>query len=169
MNELITFKQEIFFRLKAPWKQSAFKGVFSIVLILAGLGVFLPFLIKNNFNIPDVSISLGTYFIASIVSSSLDLSLSIKTINKASYVIYTTLALVISLVLFLLTIILNFNLLKLVFAIIGFMLSFIIWVIANSDKEIFDDIKYTKKLEQSIQNTSSFDSMLDELKENDEK
>ncbi|NPA44855.1 MAG: hypothetical protein GXO49_04910 [Chlorobi bacterium] len=168
MNEIISFKEEIFFRLKSPWKQSAFNGVFAIVVILAGFGVFFPFMIKNNFNIPDISISLGTYFIASIVSSSLDLGLSIKTINKASYIIYTILALVITLILFSLAITIRPNFWKLSIAVFGFVLSFMIWIIANSDKEIFDDLKYTKKLERSIKTTSEIDDMLNELKNENE-
>ncbi len=167
MSELKSFKQEISLRLKEPWKQTAFTGVFLIVIILAGFGIFFPFIMKNELTIPDLSISLGTYFVASIVSSSLDLSLSVKTINKASYIIYTILVMIIMLLMFLFSVILQINYLKLFFAILGFILSILIWIIANSEKDIFDDVKFAKKLKSSMEDTNNYNNMLNEL--NDDK
>jgi hypothetical protein len=162
------FIKEIKSKFKKPWKQSAFIGYFVLSLILALIAIFAPiFEIKDDYY-RAITASISTFFLASIVSSIVDLNLSFTTLNKASFSIYTILVLVISMIVFMITFILS-DFWRLFPSIFGFLLAFFIWVISNSDKDVFDDKKYAKKLKSSINDTNNYNDMLDKISDNNEK
>jgi len=161
MNKQNSFWKEIRDKLISPWKQSAFNGVFFITNFIAFFAILFPFIINKEIDSYNLSISISTYFLASIVSSAIDLSLS-QSINKASFAIYTISSLVIIFIMFVLAVSFKDNK-SLLFAIIGYLFSIIIWILANSGKSIFDDKKYNNIMDKSIIETNNYQEMLNQV------
>jgi len=167
MKERTNFKNEIKNKLREPWKQDAFIGYFILTIILSAIAIFTPLYNISQDYVQNISSAIGTFFLASIVSSTIDLNLSFKTINKASFSIYTIIALIIVIALFAFTILYS-GILGLISAIIGFLFSLFIWVIANSEKEILNDEKHTIKLKESFAKTNDFGDLLKQITDSDE-
>lgn len=163
----INFWSEVKRRLTDPWNESAFYGYFILTIILASVAIFTPLNDVSSGYTKAISASVGTFFLASIVSSTIDLNLSFSIINKASFSIYTILALIISIVLFVLTFILVDNW-RLIPSLTGLLLSLFIWVIANSDKDIYNDEKHAKKMKESLDRTNNYQNLFNEISEGDE-
>jgi membrane associated rhomboid family serine protease len=163
----INFWSEVKRRLTDPWKESAFSGYFVLTIILASVAIFTPLCDVSSGYTKAISGSIGTFFLASIVSSTLDLNLSFSIINKASFSIYTILALIISIALFVLTFILTDNW-RLFPSLTGLLLSLFIWVIANSDKDIYNDEKHAKKMKESFTRTNNYQNLFNQISKGDE-
>lgn len=165
-GEKIGFKKEISFRLTKPWCP-AFHGYFwGFVVLFAVISIVIPIIISSSIDSRIIAISIGTYFIALMASSSIDISLSFTTINKASFTIYTFIFLIISFILFFLALYLS-DFWGIFPAILGFLISLLVWIVANSDKDILNDEKHAKKLKESINETNDYYNLLNQV-ENDE-
>lgn len=166
-DTIFNFWNEVKRKLVDPWKESAFCGYFTLTIILAAIAIITPLADVSSGYTQVITASISTFFVALIVSSTIDLNLSFNTINKASFSIYTILALIISIVLFALTFLLS-DFWRLVPSTVGFVISIIIWIIANSDKDIVNDKKHAKKLEESIAKTNNYQSLLNNISGSDE-
>jgi len=166
-NIKINFWSEVKRRLTDPWKESAFYGYFILTIFLALVAILTPLSDVSSGYTKAISASIGTFFLASIVSSTIDLNLSFSIINKASFSIYTIHALIISIALFALTFILANNW-RLIPSLIGLLFSLFIWVIANSDKDIYNDEKHAKKMKESFDRTNNYQKLYNEISEGDE-
>jgi drug/metabolite transporter (DMT)-like permease len=136
-----SFLQEIYHRLVRPWN-SAFFGYFVlIVVVFGGFGVAYSFFSAINSTDVDgtaVAQNLATYFMAILASSIIDLNISWEIENRVSFLIYSVLFFVIG-VLFLIwtySIHTNFAFFP---AIIGTLLSWAIWILANAYNEKLSD------------------------------
>jgi len=165
-DTVLNFWNEVKRKLSDPWKEAAFCGYFALTIILAAVAIITPLTDVSSGYIQVITASISTFFIASIVSSTIDLNLSFDTINKASFSIYTILALIISIVLFALNFILT-DYWRLIPSIAGFIVSIIIWIIANSEKDIVNDKKHAKKLADSVAKTNNYSSLLSQISESD--
>lgn len=169
MEQLIkyNFFEEIKIRFTKPWNQPAFVGYFILSIILALIAIAAPLVDISEKYYQAISASMGTFFIASIVSSTIDLNLSFRTRNKASFSVYTILTLIISILLFTIIFFLKEGW-RLIPAIFGFLIAMFVWIIANSEKDILNDEKVIEKTKESFDAINNYDNMLDKLEENDE-
>lgn len=166
-DKKFNFWKEVKRRITEPWTEPAFYGYFILTIILASVAIFTPLSDVSSGFSKAISASIGTFFLASIVSSTIDLNLSFSIINKASFSIYTILALIISIALFVLTFILTDDW-RLIPSLTGLLLSLVIWVIANSDKDIYNDEKHAKKMKESFARTNNYQNLLNQISEGDE-
>jgi hypothetical protein len=162
-----SFWSEVKDKLTTPWKQSVFIGLFILLLLLVAIAVIVPLLKISSGYIQSISISLSTFFIATIVASTIDLQLSYSFLNRASLIVYAILSLLIVLILFALSVLLSGSI-SLLPAISGFIISIIIWIIANADKDISSDKKHQQKMIQSIKQTNAYNEFFTKVTEEDE-
>jgi len=146
------FKAELLRKIKEPWC-SAFTGYFIFIIVLfCILGVVIPFLFLDNDTIShSISSSISTYFIALMASSAIEIILSFSTNNKASFAIYSIALFVLGVVLLYLS---NYlaNSWSLIPALIGLILSFLFWIIANADNPKLNDNYYNEELQKKTDN-----------------
>lgn len=135
------FFQEIFHRLTKPWN-TAFTGYFIlIVIIFAGLGVFVS--IWSAIDSPEIdglriAQNMATYFMAIIASSIVDLNISWEIENRVSFLIYSILLFVIAVFILGLTYYIPSNY-AFIPAILGCILAWLIWVLANAYNDRLND------------------------------
>lgn len=151
----IDFFTECWVRFKKPWCNSfSAYFIFIIVLFSAG-GVFFALFSSTETNIKIYSIAsnMSTYFIALIIPAVIDIFLSFgKLRNKVSFIIYMIVILVLCGILLWLSNTVN-NYFVLIPAIIGILLSWFFWVIANSDNDNLSDYSYDQKIKDEIAKT----------------
>jgi len=170
MDKLIknsNFWSEVKDKLTAPWQQSVFIGLFILLLLLVTIAVVVPLFKISSGYIQSISVSLSTFFIATIVASTIDLQLSYSFLNRASLIVYAILFLLIVLILFALSVLLSSSI-SLLPAILGFIISIVIWIIANADKDISSDKKHQQKMLQSIKQTNEFSEFFNKAIKEDE-
>jgi hypothetical protein len=155
-DNINTFRNEIEQRLTKPWKQSAFHGYFwGIIITFAIVSLIVPlFNVETTKAIQTIAISAASYFIALVGSSSIDISLITSTKFKASFSIYSFVIFIFSIILFALSVLLP-SFWGIIPAGLGLVFAILVWIVANSDKDIYNDEKYSKKLEESIIATSA--------------
>jgi len=135
------FFQEIGHRLTRPWNSAFFGYFFLIVVVFAGFGVAYSIFaaIKSplaNGNI--VAQNLATYFMAILASSIVDLNISWEIENRVSFLIYSILVFVLGVFILIWTYSLDtyFAFLP---AIIGCLISWLTWILANAYNEKLSD------------------------------
>lgn len=133
------FNTEIKERLSSPWG-APFLGYLLIVFLMGGIGIILNIIVThiNICQAPEIAKNIGVFFIAIIVSSSVDLNLTESIINRKAFLIWSTLIAFVSVVLLVL-IFTSQNFWSYFLSGIGVIISVIIWVLANSDSEKFSE------------------------------
>lgn len=141
----MNFFQEVWLRFQMPWKQGAFVGYFIFIVVLfGGVGVLASIHDvyqdgwKDCFRIAQ---NVGTYFMAIIAASVVDLNLSLSIKNFASLIIYSIVALAVSLVLFYWSYTANSNV-AFVPACLGLVLGLVVWILANADNDKLNDSSF---------------------------
>jgi peptidoglycan/LPS O-acetylase OafA/YrhL len=143
------FFEELWDRFKMPWKHIAFKSYFFwIVIVFGGLGIIITCCEELGKETPiffNIARSVATTFIALIAASLVDLNLSFNIKNIPSLIINSLALIGVSILLlyFSFTIQTELSLLP---AIIGYVLSILIWILANADNERLSDGTYYKKM-----------------------
>lgn len=152
MEEDDNIFQEIWKRFKKPWCIS-FSLYFAIVIIFFGsAGVWLPIL--RDGGIIDVSsfcMNVITYSCALIVPAFVSICLSVWNFkNKVSLVIFITTMLVVVAITIGYTIFGD----SLIDAIICFIISLVLWVIANCENEEMNDNKFNESIKEGTKSVS---------------
>ena len=118
-------------------------GYLLIVFIMGGLGIIFN-LVVNNLNItgvPEISKNIGVFFIAILISATVDLNLTESIVNRKSFLIWSVLTAFVSVILLFL-IFTTQNTWSYLFAGIGVVIAIIVWVLANSDSDKFNESIY---------------------------
>lgn len=142
------FFQEICDRLSKPWNSAFFGYFFLIVIVFAGFGVFYSFF--NALHSPSgeaviVAQNLATYFMAILAASVIDLNISWEIENRVSFLLYSVIILVVGILLLIWTYSMNSGF-AFVPSILGCLLSWFIWIIANADNEKLSDENFYNKM-----------------------
>lgn len=149
----IDFFAECWERFKKPWCNSfTAYFVFIIVFFSAGGIIFSLFSsLEAEEKISSIASNMSTYFIAIIIPAVINIFLSFfKLRNKVSFIIYMIVILVLSGILLWLSNTLNMNFV-LIPAIVGILLSWFFWVIANSDNDNLSDYSFDKKIKDEVE------------------
>lgn len=150
MDNKVSFYAEIRQRFLMPWNQEAFKSYFIwIIIIFGGISIGFTFydeiVVQEKFSWHTISKSIGTTFCALIAGSLVDLNLSFKIKNMPSMIINSIGIVGTSIFLLFLIFKMNSNW-SILPAIIGYIISLIIWIIANADNENLSDGTYYDKI-----------------------
>lgn len=143
------FLTEQYERFKMPWKHFAFKSYFFwIVIIFGSLGVFITLYEELTACHPDpekISEGIATTFVALIAASLVDLNLSFNVKNIPSLIINSIAFIGLSILLLFLSFSVQ-SWWSLIPAIVGYVLSLLIWILANADNERLADETYYKRM-----------------------
>jgi hypothetical protein len=149
----INFFQECWARFKKPWCGS-FTAYFIFVIVFFSAGGVVFAIFDGNHSglnkVLSISSSVSTYFIALVIPSIINIILSFWSLkNKVSFIIYLIVGLVISFALLWLS---NsmFNYFVFIPALIGVLLSWFLWVIANYDNELLNDALFNESINRNV-------------------
>jgi len=142
------FFQEIKHRLARPWNSAFFGYFFLIVIVFAGFGVAYSFL--NAIKSPQndgiiVAQNLATYFMAILAASVIDLNISWEIENRVSFLLYSMLIFVIGIILLIWTYSVSSDF-AFIPSILGCVLSWLIWILANAFNEKLSDETFYNKM-----------------------
>lgn len=125
------------------------------VLIIGGAGIWISLIQELNnthFNTKSLTLNIGTYYLALITTSYIDITTNEKIINKKSLQIYSFIFLFIIVAIFGLTFILPSSY-SLLLSTIGILIALFIWHLANCDNEKFNDESYSAKMKAGAKET----------------
>lgn len=129
------FIDEIKERFISPFKYPQYVGYFIFCILLIGAtGVYITiwdFFVNNGDGL-DISKEMGTYLIAILGTSILDLNLSREIKNKDSFFIYSLIILLIGVITVFLIVRID-TIFSFILAFIGVLLAWFIWWFANAD------------------------------------
>jgi hypothetical protein len=144
-----TFFAELTERFKMPWKHGAFRSYFFwIVILFGGFGIMITCYKEATKPTPEIfniSRCIGTTFIAVIAASLVDLNLSFNIKNIPSLIINSIAFIAVSILLMYFSFSINSGW-SLVPSILGYILSLLIWILANADNDRLSDETYYKKM-----------------------
>lgn len=135
------FFQEICHRLTRQWNSAFFGYFILIVIVFAGLGVALSFYAAIKSPQDDgilVAQNLATYFMAILATAVIDLNISWEIQNRVSFLIFSILTFVIGFLILLWTYSLSTDF-AFFPAIIGCILAWGVWILANAYNEKLSD------------------------------
>jgi hypothetical protein len=141
-DEKTGFFNECWERFKKPWCGSFVAYFIFFIIILGGLGVLFSIFgtsTSPNEKIHSIASNLSTYFVALTIPAITDILMTFMSMkNKVSFIIYSVVFILISIALLYLsnTIETHYVLIP---SIIGTILCWFIWVIANYDNEYLSD------------------------------
>ena len=125
------------------------------VLLIGGAGIWISLIQELNnphFNAKSLTLNIGTYYLALITTSYIDITTNEKIINKKSLQIYSFIFLFIIVAIFGLTFILPSSY-SLLLSTIGILIALFIWHLANCDNEKFNDESYNAKMKAGAKET----------------
>lgn len=125
------------------------------VLLIGGAGIWISLfqeLNNSQFNAKNLTLNIGTYYLALITTSYIDITTNEKIINKKSLQIYSFIFLFIIVAIFGLTFILPSSY-SLLLSTIGILIALFIWHLANCDNEKFNDESYSAKMKAGAKET----------------
>lgn len=152
MNDISFFK-ELWERLKYPWKITSFVLYFIFVIIIfGGVGIWLPFFQKSSILLYHVADNMMTYSIALSIPACITIILQYfpKAENQVSLIISIISLLLIEVVVIVLFVVINSDW-KFHIAVLGIVLSWIFWTIANSDNKYLDDKSYRQTIKDDLE------------------
>lgn len=148
----LTIWSEVRTRILLPWKPfnwNFFGYLFGVIILIGGLGVWVSFYMAFKSPMDDghtAAISLATFFIALWATSYLDINFLTDVENKIGFLLFNFLFFAFAIFLMWLVYELGSSNWSFLPASIGFLLSMIIWYVANADNEKFDEKTYNEKL-----------------------
>lgn len=125
------------------------------ILLIGGAGIWISLIQELNnthFNTKSLTLNIGTYYLALITTSYIDITTNEKIINKKSLQIYSFIFLFIIVAIFGLTFILPSSY-SLLLSTIGILIALFIWHLANCDNEKFNDESYSAKMKAGAKET----------------
>jgi len=150
MNDNI-FK-ELYDRLIKPWKKIGFTLYFLLVVVIfGGIGVIMSFFFAGNTNDSGFVSNLMTYSIALSIPACITILLQYfpRATNKVSLVLLSISLLIIQVIVIFIFYFIDYG--QLLVAILSTILSWIFWVIANSDNAYLDDKTYSQTIKDDVE------------------
>ena len=145
----MNFFQEMWFKLTIPWKFIAFNSYFIwIILLFGGFGIFTTIYMECTSSCAQyykIAQSMATFFIAIIAASLVDINLSYTVKNVPSLMINTIALVGVAFTLALITFKIQDNRAFLP-ASIGYLISLLVWVLANAENEKLRDKTFQKAM-----------------------
>lgn len=138
-----------------PFNDLYFVYMFFFILIIGGIGIWTSIFQEINnekFEMKNISLSIGTYFLALISTSYIDLTTNEKIQNKKSLQVYSFVLFVVLLCFFITSLFLT-SYYSLFFSIVGVLITLFIWHLANCDNEKFYDESYSSKMKTETKET----------------
>lgn len=141
----------------SPWKHLSFVGFFFGFVILIGcVGIYPPIyrsFMEENYSSWSIIENVLTYSIALIMPACVTLILNSfsRTEQKVSLIVYTILLFIVLPLALCLVSYLSHNAIP---AIICFVLSLIVWILANHDNSGLLDASYEKNIKENVENNS---------------
>lgn len=129
--------------------------LFFFILLIGGAGIWISLIQEYNnesFNLKTLTLNIGTYYLALITTSYIDITTNEKIINRKSLHIYSFILLFIISIIFYLTFVL-IPFFSVALSVIGIILALYIWHLANCDNEKFNDESYNAKMKKQAKNT----------------
>ncbi|MFY7732397.1 MAG: hypothetical protein ACOVSR_02860 [Bacteroidia bacterium] len=157
-NSIPHFFKEIKNRAKLqffPFNDLYFTYLFFFVLLIGGVGIWITLiqeLNKKEFNHTSIILNIGTYYLALLTTSYIDITTNEKIVNKKSLQIYSFVYLFIIIGVFSLSFFLPQNY-SIAMAILGLLLALFVWHVANCDNEKFMDESYMARVKSEAKAT----------------
>lgn len=155
------FFQEIYHRLTIPWNSAFFGYFLLIVIVFAGFGVAYSFFSAVKSPQDDgiiVAQNLATYFMAILAASVIDLNISWEIENRVSFLIYSILIFVLGVFILIWTYSINTDF-AFIPAIIGCILSWLIWILANATNEKLSDENFYNNMRGKGKHGNNWDNL----------
>lgn len=138
-----------------PFNDLYFVYLLVFVLLIGGIGIWISIYQEANnkvFNYDNVILNIGTYYLALITTSYIDITTNEKIQNKKSLVVYSLILLMLiggifSISLFVIPVI------SIILSILGVVISLFIWHLANCENEKFNDESYNQRIRKEARNT----------------
>jgi hypothetical protein len=148
-----TFLNEQINRFRTPWKESAFQLYFWIIVVFfGGIGIGLTIYeecFNEVFHINTISKSIATTFIGMIAGSLVDLNLS-QNIKFVPSLTISTMGVAMVCTLLLLSAFKIDGFWSLLPAILGYLISMLIWILANADNNRLSDEGYLSSMKENV-------------------
>jgi uncharacterized membrane protein len=142
------FYKEVGQKLKVPLNHLYIAYVIFFLIIIGGLGIWISIYQENQkekFDCLAVAVNICTYYIALSSTSIIDLQINNKFENRLSVNIYSfIISIVLGFIFWMIYQVIDFWAIFL--ACIGFMISIILWHLANSESDKFSDESYNKSV-----------------------
>lgn len=151
------FTEEQYERFKMPWKNTAFVSYFIwIVFLFGGLGIISTLISELSSNDPHsyiIAQSIATTSVALTAASLIELNLSFNIRNIPSLIINTVACFGLTILLLFFTFKLK-SCLSFIPAILCYLISILIWILANADNQKLSDETYYKIMYQGANELS---------------
>lgn len=138
-----------------PFNDLYFVYIVFFILIIGGVGIWISLiqeLNSKNFNYSTFVLNMGTYYLALLTTSYIDIITNEKFVNKKSLHIYSFILLVGIMGVFTLSFFLSKGW-SILLGIIGILIALYIWHLANCDNEKFNDESYSAKIKAETNKT----------------
>lgn len=125
------------------------------VLVIGGVGIWVSIVQefnKENIDYNNIILNIGTYYLALITTSYIDIITNDKIVNKKSLQVYSFIFLIIIAVIFTSSFFLLVKL-SLFLSSIGILLGLFVWHLANCDNDKFNDESYNTKMKNQANQT----------------
>lgn len=125
------------------------------VLLIGGAGIWISAYQEyssKTTNIKNLTINIGTYYLALITTSYIDIISNEKIVNKKSLNAYSFILLIIIASVFALTFVVRPSI-AIVLSILGVIIALFIWHLANCDNDKYNDASYSAKMKKEAQMT----------------
>lgn len=129
------------------------------VLLIGGIGIWVSIFQEFNkevANYTNIVLNMGTYYLALITTSYIDITTNDKIVNKKSLQVYSFIFLFIVASIFFSSFFL-IDKYSLLLSSIGIILGLFIWHLANCENEKFNDESYSAKIRAGAKNTHGKD------------
>ena len=125
------------------------------VLFIGGAGIWISAYQEyssETTNIKNLTINIGTYYLALITTSYIDIISNEKIVNKKSLNAYSFILLITIALIFALTFVVTSSI-AILLSILGVIIALFIWHLANCDNEKYNDASYSAKMKKEAQMT----------------
>jgi|GEM_PF-2140761 len=136
----------------SPFNDLYLTYIFFFILFIGGAGIWISLvkeLMSESFNARNFTLNIGTYYLALISTSYIDITTNEKIVNKKSLQVYSFILLFIIIGIFSLTFLLSSGF-SILLSTIGILIALFIWHIANCDNEKFNDVSYNAKIRSEV-------------------
>lgn len=143
---------ELYHRIKSPWCWSFSLYFVIVIIIVGGIGIWLPILKEGQICIASLAVNVITYSCALIVPAAVSIILSMRDYkNKVSLILFV----IFVLLLFAITVGCSVFAESLFSSIVCLVFSLLFWIIANCNNPELSDSKFNESIKSKSQELSS--------------